>query len=501
MVEWVTTPSSAHLERQILTGMIVSDRALRIIGLQYKPQYFTAPFGGEVAKWCLTHQEKYGCAPRADIQTHFEAHRRHGLDPETAQLIGQLLSSISQEFERAVNFNEQLCIDTAAAYFRERSLTILKDELDYHLSGGNLNAAHASVAEFVAPASSISLGFEPLTDLERLKAAFSDRRQLFKLSGALGKMVSSLERDNSIAVVGKYKGTKSFTSQYVATQGLLSGLDIAWFDFENGPDRIDRRIAQNLCAMPLRMPPDGRVLIPVWDCQLNQTGECSRSDRINKITLIGEQGKPQFKAAPYGYSPCSVCKDQRVDTWFVERSITELDWRTAWQKFQAVTGSLMGAKLKVQSWPKFSAGVEDVKATLQVWRHLEGFAPDVIIMDQPSSMKLGKGNDNRIKIDDLWKRICGISSELHCLTLIPSQAGGKEAQERKRLKDSDVAEHSGILGHVDGSIKIDQGEEDRTASRALFSMGVERDDQSKEGYCMVLQCLDLGQPCLDSRFI
>jgi hypothetical protein len=493
--------SSAFVERTIATAMIVSDRALRAIGLQLKPRYFTAAFAARVSEWCLGYQDKYGKAPGADIQVLFESHRRNGMPQDEAQIIGQFLSSISHEFEKTEKFNEQLAIDEALKYFHERALTLLRDDLDYHLSGGNVVQAHAAVSQFVAPAERIALGFEPLDDMEGMRAAFEDKSQLFDLPGDLGKMISSLERDNSVAVVGKFKATKSFTSQYLGFHALYSGLDVAWFDFEMGGRRIRRRIAQAICAMPLR-PPDGdRLLIPVWDCKKNQSGECSRPGRTGSVSLLKDNQRPKWTEAAPGYRPCDVCLERELDTWFMELGFSVLDWRGAWQKAQQVAGSVMGAKLKVQSWPKFSAGLQDVRATLDVWRHLEGFNPDIIIVDQPSGMRLeGRGRDDRRKIDDLWKGLCALPQELHCLGIYPSQAGGKDAQERKRLRDSDVAEHVGILGHVDCTIKIDQDDVDKAAGRAWFSVGVERDSASPEQYCCVLQCLDLGQPVLDSRF-
>ncbi len=496
--------STAFIERQVITAMILSDRALRVIGLAYKPRYLTADFAAKVAEWCLDYQARYDRAPGADIQVLFESHRRAGMKEDQARLIAQFLSSISQEFERAENWNEQLAIDEAMKYFRERSLTLLKDDLEYHLMGGNTNMAQAAVASFVAPANQMAMGFEPLNDMEGLRAAFEDTNKLFNLPGDIGKMINSLERDNSVAVVGKFKATKSFTSQYLGFHALFSRLNIAWFDFEMGGRRIHRRISQTLCAMPLSAPKDGRVLIPVWDCRLNQTGECNRPERTCNVALVTDQGKPRFGNSPYGYRPCDACGQRQLETWFIERQgVTALDWRTAWHKAQAVAGSVMGARLKVQSWPKFSAGIDDVKAVLQVWRHLEGFNPDVLIVDQPSGMRMTGKGDYRHQVDELWKRLCALPQELHCLGIYPSQAGGKEAQERRRLRDSDVAEHAGILGHVDATIKIDhddvkEGQDD--PMRAYFSMGVERDDNSPEQYCTVLQCLELGQPVLDSRF-
>lgn len=502
MTTWTTSFPSAYLERTILLGMIISDRALRIIGLAYKPQYFSAPFSQEVAKWCITHQARYNCAPKADIQTIFEAHRRDGLNPEVAQLIAQLLSSMSDEFERMENFNEQLCIDTALKYFRERSLTILQEDLKYHLDGGNINAAHAAVAQFTAsPQSIVSMGFEPLLDMEGTREAFEDRAVLFELPGDLGKLIGPFEREWLVMMVGKYKGAKSYTCQYVAQQALFSGLNVGWFDFELGERRLRRRWAQGICAMPLKPPRHGRLLIPVWDCKRNQVGDCMFPQRVGQIFLINDNERPEFHKAPTGYRPCMACQERVLDTWFEEQAFNLLDWKIAWQKAQAVVGASMGARLKIQSWPKFSASVEDVRATLHIWKHLEGFVPDLIVVDQPDIMKMKGPGDNRHQIDELWKQLGSIPQELHCLLIAPSQAGGKDAQERKRLRDSDVAEDSRKLGHVDMSIKIDQDSIDKTSQRAIYSVGVGRDDEAVGDRVMALQCLALGQAVIDSKFL
>lgn len=502
MTSWTTKASSAYLERTILTGMIVSDRALRIIGLAYKPQYFTNNFSRELAKWCFIHQTKYNCAPKTDIQTIFEAHKRNGMDQDLAQLISQLLASMSDEFSTMENFNEQLCIDTALNYFKERGLVMLQEDLKHYLDGGNLNAAHASVAKFTsAPESIISMGFEPLNDMEGTREAFEDKATLFELPGDLGKLIGPFEREWLVMIVGKYKGAKSFTCQFVAQQAIYSGLNVGWFDFELGERRLRRRWSQGICAMPLKPPRHGRLLVPVWDCKKNQIDDCMFHQRTNRIALIHDDERPEYHKAPRGYQPCFACSERVVDTWLEERNYNLLDWKVAWQKAQAVIGSSMGAKLKVQVWPKFSAGVDDIEATLDIWQHLEGFIPDVIIVDQPDIMKMEGSGDTRHKIDQLWMRLGSIAQKLHCLLIAPSQAGGKDAQERKRLRVSDVAEDSRKLGHVDMSIRIDQDELDKDCQRAIYSVGVGRDDDAVSDRVMALQCLALGQAVIDSRFI
>ena len=504
MADYIIQPSTAHVERTVLTAMIVSDRALRQISLQFKPRYLAADHARRVAEWCLAYQERYDRAPGRDIRELFEGHRRAGLPEEEARLISGFLESISREFDQDDGYNEQLAIDESLKYFRERALTLLKEDLEYHLEGGNYNQAHAAVADWAAPADRVDLGHEPLRDLDGIKAALDlERLSLFSLPGPVGQLISRLERGNTVAIVGKYKVTKSFTSQYMGFHALFSTLNVAWFDFEMGKDRTYRRIFQATCAMPLRRPEGGVLVLPAWDCALNQSGECNRPERLCGVRLLdGEDKKPSWKNRPSDYRPCLNCAEPKLESWFAERGgYGGLTWQVAWEKAQALEPALMGAKLRFQSWPKFSAGIGEVKSTLHVWRHLEGFVPDVIIIDQPSGMKMSGRGDHRHQLDDLWEELCGIAPDLHCLTLVPSQAGGKDVQRRGRLRDSDFAEHGGIGGHIDGSIKIDQDEyEDKPARRVWMSVGYDRDDEPDDRRCCVLQALSIGQPVYDSRF-
>jgi len=500
MTTWTVAPALGHLEREILTAMIISDSALRNISVFYKPQYLIAEFGRDVARWCLDYQERYNEAPKEKIQTLFEMAKQDGLNPESARSIYQLLSSLSEEFERIDHFNDDLAVDTALKYFRMRSLIILKEDLDFYLQGGDLISADVSVADYIAPAGHVSTSLDIFSAKDEIREAFDDRNTLMTLPGDLGKLIGPLERECLMMVVGKYKGSKSFTCQYIAQQAYFNGLQVAWFDFELGQRRLIRRFSQGLCAQPLKPPRNNQSLVPVWDCGLNQQGECYKPMRVNSVALYNKgEDKPKFSDVPTGYKPCTACNELDIETWLEERPFTVLEWGTAWNTAQSVMQSVPGGNLRVQTWPKFTAGAKDVRSTLHIWKMFHNFNPDLIVIDQPDDMFMEGRGDPRQKIDDLWKTLAAITQEYNCCLVAPSQAGGKQAQERSRLKTSDVAEDSRKLAHVDMSIRIDQTEVDQLAQRAIFSVGVGRDDESTGGRVMVLQALGLGQAVLDSR--
>ena len=70
----------ASLDRQIIVGMVVSDRFLQSIQPIYRPELFTAPFAVTVASWCLDYGKRYNKAPKQHIQDIFASYQRAGLD-------------------------------------------------------------------------------------------------------------------------------------------------------------------------------------------------------------------------------------------------------------------------------------------------------------------------------------------------------------------------------------------------------------------------------------
>lgn len=128
MTDWTIEQSTAHVERDILTGMIVSDKVEKALSPVISPQDFSSPFTQMVCKWCLDHYKEYGQAPGRHIGTIFEEQKRNGLDPDLANLTESFLAGISHEFEQT-EFNPDFVIVTAKKYLQERSLEKLKNEL------------------------------------------------------------------------------------------------------------------------------------------------------------------------------------------------------------------------------------------------------------------------------------------------------------------------------------------------------------------------------------
>ena len=128
-------PVDARIERQIVTGLIVSDDFIRSVQSLYKPECLRADFARIVAEWCMEFYTHYKTAPKANIQEIFQEQKLNGMAPDTAELIEEFLAGISSEHEQASKFNAQYEADKTEKYFRLASLENMRMELSQCITG------------------------------------------------------------------------------------------------------------------------------------------------------------------------------------------------------------------------------------------------------------------------------------------------------------------------------------------------------------------------------
>ena len=138
----------ATIDLQIITGMIVSTEFLRNIKPIYKPDYLKTSFAVTVAYWCLEYFRRYDKAPGKDIQNIFYAKQRQGLDDTQAEQIEQFLTNLSKEHEKQELFNVEYLLNEAEKLFRKRALENLSEDIDAHLSQGQLEDAEKCLTDF-----------------------------------------------------------------------------------------------------------------------------------------------------------------------------------------------------------------------------------------------------------------------------------------------------------------------------------------------------------------
>jgi hypothetical protein len=146
--------SSAKIEKDIITGLIVSDEfCKRIIPLLKEPnptKHVTTPFAGKVAKWCIEYYDKYKKAPFLTIDSIF-SEKKINMSKEEEELTSTFLSHISEEYENGEAFNINYTLDSAKEYFRRLSAQELKEKLSTALKQDDTDGAVQLVTDYKPP--------------------------------------------------------------------------------------------------------------------------------------------------------------------------------------------------------------------------------------------------------------------------------------------------------------------------------------------------------------
>ena len=495
----------SRIERSILTGMITSERFITEIQSFYRPNILRSDFANIVAEWCQEYYQKYKKPPASAIEDIFRTHRETQLDPAHAELIEEFLSSISQEYETGEKFNTPYILDQTEKHFRLSALENQRFELSKCIAGGRIDDGEALIANFKRVTRQEIKGVDPF-DQDSIINALDENSgdTLFKLHGALGQAVGTLERGHLFAVVGASGIGKTWWLLYIALRALFSGYKVLFVSLEMSERQIIQRILHWLTGLP-KAKYAGQILIPVFDCIKNQTGECSDGC---KVSLIKEGDKEKtyydrtdFIHAPIGYKPCTKCmgsNDFQPTSWYqpVEREALEIS--SALRKKKAIErlSAVRNKRLKIAQFPSGELTMQGFETYLDNLEYYEGFVSDVIITDYADKFKRSE-REYRHGINEIWEGHKAIAQKRHCLMATGSQSSA--ARSGRDTKRGDWAEDIRKLNLIDIGFAINQN--DWEHDNNIYRCGVAKqrhDEFSLVGQVMILNQLRIGRPYINS---
>jgi len=400
---------NSQIERQILTGMIVSERFITEIQSFYRPGILRSDFANTVAKWCQEYYQRYKKPPVNSIEDIFRTHRENQLDPAQAELIEEFLSSISQEYEAGEKFNAPYILDQAEKHFRLSALETHRFELSKCIAGGRIDDGEALVANFKRIARQEIKGIDPFDGKSIINALDENSGDfLFKLHGDLGKAIGNLEREHLFAVVGASGIGKTWWLLYIALRALFSGYKVLFVSLEMSERQIVQRILHWLTGLP-RAKYAGQVLIPVFDCIKNQNGECSDGCKISLVKNGKEDSyydRPKFNDAPKGYKTCTECIGTEAfqpTSWYhaVQREALEIS--NALKKKRAIEkiAAVRNKRLKIVKFPSGELTMKGFETYLDNLEYYEGFIPDVVCL--PEGSPILTKDDGLVPIEQITK--------------------------------------------------------------------------------------------------
>jgi len=495
------------IERQIITGMIVSERFLSGIQTIYRHDVLRSNFANTVAEWCMKYWNTYKKAPGVEIEDIFSSHRSNDLDPDQAEVIEEFLTSISHEYETGDKFNAEYMLDKAEAHFRLSSVESLRFELAKCISGGRVEDAEALVGDFTRIKRTDVQGIDPF-NMELISRSLDENSGdlLFKLHGPFGRALGMFERGSLVALIGVSGIGKTWWLMHIALRGLLAGYKVLFVSLEMSEKQMIVRIQHWITGLPSARWADS-LLIPVWDCYKNQTGECTK--RCDVALLKKDEHEhfyfPKFDQASRDYKVCTECLNGKrkyefvPSSWFKPEKRKPLDIGTAMDKLKVVKklSGIRNKRLKIVQFPSGELTMSGLKTYLRNLEYYEDFIPDMIVTDYADKMRPETTSEYRHGLNEIWEGHKGLAQGRHCLVVTGSQSN--TVRSGKDSGQGSWAEDIRKLNLIDAGFAINQTPEEKM--RCVYRCGVVKqrhDDFDLIGQFMVLNQLKIGRPYLDS---
>lgn len=497
------------IEKSILTGMIISDRFLREVLPLYHPDLLEINYGAIIAKWCTRHFDRYETAPGVLVTDIFEAWKRSNPNAEQAKYIEGFLATLSDEFEHSAKFNADYLMDKTVAYFKARSLRVMAEDITYCLDNNDPESAENTYLEYRKIEKVISPGIDVFDDEDAWRDAFQDNaEQLFTIPGKLGVMLNEeFRRDTLISLMGIAKIGKTWNLNFLAHQAVKARCNVAMFqagDLSQGQMMVRNGIY--ITQRSNKVKYCGEIKIPVLDCALNQNDSCENPKRCCQFGCYDTDGNILELEDATGYVPCTECRGVKKGNfkgavWHERRRpVRPLSWQEAFKAAQEYKVRMKAKRFKLSTHSSKSLSVSGIIQQLDAWERMEGWIPDVIIVDYADILAPEKkGNkEERDNINETWMALRGLSQKKHCCVITATQANGMAIKEKSVGREHYAGDRR-KYDHVTAMFGLSQtAEEKRKGITRWGAIVIREDDWDEEQYVNVLGCLSIGRPFLDS---
>lgn len=450
----------ADAERKLLINLIISTPFLKEIAPILNPKDLESPYAETVVTWILEYFKTYEEAPNKAIEDIYFS-RRDTVDEEEAELIGDLLKSLNDEY---IIHNVSYSIEQTIAYLKKRSLTTLLENLEAKVSSGQLIQAEEAIGAYNRIEQSKASGVDILDDLDgAYDAFFSPEEELFTLlAGEAGELIGPFHRGDFIGFLAFAKRGKSFALLNAAEDALYAGLNVLYFNLEISELQIKRRIYQGLFGVP-------------------------RIDQAIRIPFFEIAGDNDYEFDIDYYS-----EDKKG----IPNNPHEFE-----QLFYKTSKLYNQSSYRLITIPAKSATVEDLITHMNNLEYYEGFIPDVVFVDYADLLSPSRKIEYRHQLDDIWSKLRRIALERDICVFTASQSSRESSHSD--VKEHHVSEDIRKLAHVTRMIGINCNRHDRESQVTRLSILVDREyaAQARDNDIVLLQCLDICRFILDAKLL
>ena len=502
-------------ERQIVLGMVVSDRFIKEVQPILRPDLLESPWAMKVIGWCQDYHTKFGKAPGVHIEDIFQQEVEQGnIDDDQESIISKLLGTLSDEYERSKEFNADFLLDRAEKYFETRNLEKKAANIKSHLGKGDLVAAQAEWNNYKPVSRPESMGVDPFSDRESMLSAFEHSSEpLFRLPGAVGKFLDDLmERESFVTLLGPEKRGKTWMLIEISLWARKAGRNVAFFSAgDMSQSQLEVRFGIRFAGRSNRPKNCGEILVPVLDCKRNQDDTCENPNRAGTFAIMDPNTKQlmSYDDCP-DHQPCTYCLKNPGEqpgflgsSWLKTRPPVEvLDGPGAAKAAQKLARRWgKKSRMKLIAFPNDTLTISRINQQLDAWEAQDSFIPDVIIIDYmdlivPESNN--SGEQVRHGIGKIWAGVRRMSQERHCLVISASQSDAG-SYDVEWITNKNFSESKQKNAHVTGMITLNQTRiEKRRKIMRLGAILTREEAFDDHRGVTILQSLEQGKPLIAS---
>jgi replicative DNA helicase len=446
-------------ERDLLIGLITSDRFCREIVPVLSPKHLEIEYARILAEWIKDYFDDYGVAPQKDIMKLYRARAEELRDDSLQENVLSFIRNLDEHYDEKKISNVDFAVSQSVQYLKKRSLNDLAETISANIALDDVEKAESVLTKYKCVESSETSGISLLHDSESIADSFlNENTLLFEVGGAFGKVLGKIHREDFVAFLAPMKRGKSWALLNMAVESLKNGLKVVFVSLEMSQEEMTKR---------------------AWSSLSGQLSE-DKED------------------IDYPY--------------FVENSDTAKPWKIEYKKISRKAVSIAdigrkqknmirmfrGGDIRIISAPAYGWSVERVDAEIEKLSQKDGYNPDVIIIDYADILAPSEKGEYRNQLDGIWKRLRGLAQRRKAVVFTATQSTREGLSSD--VGATSIAEDIRKLAHVTCMVALNQNKIEKEQKVMRLSQLAIREGSPETKDALCLQCYDIGRFCLDSKF-
>ena len=233
-------------ERDLLIGIIVSDKFCREIVPVLNPRLLQVEYARIIAGWVKEFYNNFKKAPEKDILKLYRARCEEISDEALQDNVLTFIQRLDKDYESISQFNVDFALGEAVNYLKKLQLQNLNADIDAYLTSGDIGKAENLITKFRGVEKESGKSVSVLGNSDALVNSFTKEDDLlFEFKGAYGAVIGKVHREDFIAFLAPMKRGKclSYGTKILMADGSIKEVqDLKVGDKLMGDDSTPRKV-------------------------------------------------------------------------------------------------------------------------------------------------------------------------------------------------------------------------------------------------------------------